>query len=217
MAGEAVRSVASGGPDLYVLHGQCIKQHGEREPYMPVLEALERLLHSPAGTALIPSFRRTAPCWYVQIPWLGSEGEPPGFHGAMMSAPPERMLREIGAFLESVAAQPTIVLLLEDLHWGDHATASLLAFLAERRDHARLLIIGTYRPVEATIQDHPIREITRTLRAHRRGIELALDYLSVSDVRRYLHGRFGDGVRDLGAHSPRTDGNPLFVVAIVER
>ena len=158
-----------------------------------------------------------APCWYVQIPWLLAEGEPPGFHGTMMNAPPERMLREIGAFLESMAAQSTVVLLLEDLHWADHATASLLAFLAERRDHARLLIIGTYRPVEATTQDHPIREITRTLRAHRRCIELALDYLSVSDVRRYLHGRFGDGVRDLGGPiHRRTDGNPLFVVAVIE-
>jgi predicted ATPase len=184
---------------------------------MPVLEALERALSSPVGPPLIPQFRRMAPCWYVQIPWLLSEGEPPGFHGALISAPSARMLREIGAFLESIAARSTVVLLLEDLHWSDNATADLLSFLAERRDPARLLIIGTYRPVEASTQDHPIREVNRTLRTHRRCIDLALDYLSASDVRQYLHRRFGDEVQDLGPliHR-RTDGNPLFVVAIVE-
>src|SRR5262245_55326193 len=91
---EFLRSPAVTGADVLVFHGQCIQQRGEREPYMPVLEALERVLGSPAGAALIPLVRRVAPCWYVQIPWLLSEGEPPGFHGVMMSAPPQRMLRE---------------------------------------------------------------------------------------------------------------------------
>src|SRR5262249_38747601 len=134
-----------------------------------------------------------------------------------MSAPPQRMLREIGAFLESAAARTTVVLVLEDLHWSDHATADLVSFLAERRDPARLLVIGTYRPAEASTQDHPIREVKRTLRSHRRCVELALDYLSAASVREYLARRFGDEVVDLATliHA-RTDGNPLFVVAIVE-
>ena len=217
LAEEFLRSLAVAGPDVYALHGRCIQQHGQREPYMPVLEALERLLSSPAGPPLIPLFRRIAPCLYVQIPWLLSEGEPAGFHGTMMSAPPERMLREIGAFLESLADRSTVVLLLEDLHWSDNATASLLSFLGERRDAARLLVIGTYRPADASTREHPIREVNQTLRAHRRCIDLALNYLSASDVRQYLHGRFGDRVQELGPLIyRRTDGNPLFVVAIVE-
>lgn len=172
---EFLRSPAVRGPDLHVLHGQCIQQHGQREPYMPVLEALERVLSAPAGAALIPQFRRTAPCWYVQIPWLISDGEPAGFQGSMMSAPPERMLREIGAFLESWAAGSTIVLVLEDLHWSDNATADLLSFLAQRRDAARLLILGTFRPADASTHDHPIREVKQALRARRRCVDLALD------------------------------------------
>ena len=135
----------------------------------------------------------------------------------MMSAPPERMLREIGAFLESWATRSTIVLVLEDLHWSDNATADLLSFLAQRRDPARLLILGTFRPVEAGTHDHPIREVKQTLRARRRCVDLALDYLSTAEVREYLRGRFGDEIPDLAPliHQ-RTDGNPLFVVALVE-
>src|SRR5215475_3664833 len=214
---EFVRVTAQRDPNLYLLHGRCIPQHGQREPYMPVLDALERVLSSSFGSALVPQLRRIAPCWYVQIPKLLSEGAPPGFQGAMMTAPPQRMLRELGAFLESIAADATVVLVLEDLHWSDHATTDFLSFMAERRDPARLLIIGTYRPAEASTQDHPIREVRRTLRAHRRCIELALDYLSVADVREYLGRRFGENVHDLAplVHE-RTDGNPLFVIAIVE-
>jgi len=214
---EYLRSSALRRPDIWVLRGQCIQQHGQREPYGPLLEALERGLGSSVGSALIPLFRRVAPCWYAQIPWLLSEGEPKGFPQAMMTATPERMLREVGAFLESVASQATIVLLLEDLHWSDHATADLLLYLAQRRDPARLLIIGTFRPAEASTQDHPIREVRQTLRTRRRCVDLALDYLSLVDVRDYLQGRFGNDMKELAPliHQ-RTDGNPLFVISIVE-
>jgi predicted ATPase len=133
-----------------------------------------------------------------------------------MSAAPPRMLREFGAFLESMAGQSTVVLLLEDLHWSDHATTDLLSFLAERRDPARLLI-ATYRPAEVSIHDHSVREVRQTLRLHGRGVDLALPYLSVADLREYIHRRFGELARDLASPiHERTDGNPLFVVAIVE-
>lgn len=214
---EFLRSLALHRPDVWVLRGQCIQQHGQREPYMPVLEALERGLGSPRGSALIPLFRRIAPCWYVQIPWLLSETEPAGFRGSMLTAPPERMLREIGAFLEAVAATSTIVLVLEDLHWSDHTTTAFLGFLAERRDPARLLVVGTYRPAEASALEHPIREVKRTLRSHRRCVDLALDYLSVADVGEYVQRRFGLHVPGLvSLVHKRTDGNPLFVVGIIE-
>src|SRR5262245_37429257 len=159
---------------------------------MPVLVAVERVLSSSLGSTLIPLFRRVAPCWYVQIPWLLSEGEPPGWDAAMMSAAPQRMLREIGAFLESMASRSTVILVLDDLHWSDHATTDLISFLAERRDPARLLIIGTYRPAEVITQEHPIREVKQGLRSHGRAVDLALPYLSTANVREYLHHRVGD-------------------------
>ena len=212
-----LRSPAVRVPDVLVLHGQCIHQHGGREPYMPVLEALERLLRSAAGPTLIPLFRRVAPCWYAQVPWLLAENASRPFSRPSTSAPPERMLREIGTFLESVSPHSTVVLALEDLHWSDHATVDLLSFLAERRDPSRLLIVGTYRPAEASAHDHPIREIKQILRSRRRCLEIPLDYLSTANVREYLHERFGDRVLELAPliHR-RTDGNPLFVVSVVE-
>src|SRR5262245_461304 len=214
---EFLRIAVSEEPGLCVLRGQCIQQYGQREPYMPVLDALERLLGSPLGPTLIPLFRRFAPCWYVQIPWLLAEGEPPGFQGAMMAAAPQRMLREIGAFLDAMATHATVILVLEDLHWSDHATTDLLSFLAERRDPARVLTIGTFRPADASAQEHPIRQVRQVLRARGRATDLALPYLSAADFAEYFRHRFGGGVEGLAplVHE-RTDGNPLFAVAIVQ-
>jgi predicted ATPase len=56
-----------------------------------------------------------------------------------------------------------LVLLLEDLHWSDHATLDLIAWLAQRREPARLLLLGTYRPVDAMVQGHPLRAVMQAL------------------------------------------------------
>ena len=60
----------------------------------------------------------------------------------------ERMLRELVEALDALTRESPLVLLLEDLHWSDSATVDLLAMLARRREPARLLVIGTYRPAD---------------------------------------------------------------------
>jgi DNA-binding winged helix-turn-helix (wHTH) protein len=214
---EFLRASSRRGGEVRVLHGQCIQQHGAREPYMPVLEALERVFRTPAGVALIPLFRRLAPNWYVQLPSLRSEAEPESVPFGPLQGAPERMLREIATFLEAMAGRSTVILVLEDLHWSDAATVDLLAYLAQRPDGARLLIIGTYRPAEAGIHDNPICEVKQILGLRRHSIELPLAYLSAADIREYLRARFGPSVQDLArVIHERTDGNPLFMVAVLD-
>jgi len=49
---------------------------------------------------------------------------------------------------------------LEDLHWSDYATLDPLALVARLREPARLLLLGTYRPVEVIVHAHPLRAVT---------------------------------------------------------
>ena len=127
------------------------------------------------------------------------------------------MLREIGCLLESMAATAPLILVLEDLHWSDTAILDLFSFLAQRRDPANLFVIGTYRPAEAARHAHPIRDLRQSLRLRRRCTDLMLGYLSAADVGEYLRARFGHRTGQLAPliHE-RTDGNPLFVVMLVE-
>ena len=102
------------------------------------------------------------------------------------------MLRELTEALDAFTTECPLVLVLEDLHWSDRATLEWLAYVARRPDPARLMILGTYRPVDAIVQAHPLRTVLTELQQHGQCVELALDYLSDAEVAAYLRQRFGD-------------------------
>src|SRR5262249_37697431 len=110
-------------------------------------------------------------------------------------------------------------LVLEDLHWSDRATLEWLAYVVRRRDPARLLILGTYRPVDVIVHAHPLRAIVAELRHLPQYAELVLDYLSAAVTAAYLRQRCGAQLIPPGLPQllhQRTSGNPLFLVAMVD-
>jgi predicted ATPase len=162
--------------------------------------------------------QRYAPLWLAHLPGLVSEAEMERLQGRLYGATPGRMLRELAEALEVLTANRLLVLVLEDLQWSDASTVEALAYLAQRREPARLLMLGTYRPVEVLIQGHPLRGMVQELCGRGQGVDLQLEFLSVADVAAYVTGRLGGPVADaLPAFIyARTDGNALFLVNIVE-
>jgi DNA-binding winged helix-turn-helix (wHTH) protein len=203
---------------VWVGRGFCVEQHGAREAYMPVLDALDRLAHRPDAGRLAALLRRVAPTWLVQMPWLLGDSAT-AVRQSLQAAKPERMLREFAALIEALSTDLTVVLVLEDLHWSDTATVDLLTVLAQRREAARLLVIGTYRAAEAAVQHHALLQAVRAMQVRRQCVDLPLHELSEEDVRQYLDERFPGaefGPALAQVLHDYTDGNPLFVVAVVE-
>ena len=129
------------------------------------------------------------------------------------------MLRELAEALELLTAQQPLVLVLEDLHWSDPSTLDLLAVLARRREPARLLLIGTYRPPEVRRRAHPLHTVKQELQLHGHCVELPLTLLPEEAVAAYLASRLPGLPRvDRLARlvHQRTEGNPLFMVTLVE-
>src|SRR5262249_47814599 len=94
-----------------------------------------------------------------------------------------------------------------------------LAFVARRQERARVLVIGTYRPVEMLTDGHPLKRVTQELFAHHLGKELPLSRLSEADVIAYLALRFPEGVLPTRLGQvlyQRTGGNPLFLASMVQ-
>jgi predicted ATPase len=123
--------------------------------------------------------------------------------------------------LEALTAERPLVLVLEDLHWSDAATLDLLSFLARRREAARLLVISTYRPVDVIVREHPLKAVKQELQLHGYCQELSLAFLTRESVTEYLSGRFNDGAQlpfqELaGIIHRRTEGNPLFIVNVLD-
>ena len=198
--------------------GQCVEHYGEGEPYLPFLEALWQLAHGPAPDAILAVLRRYAPLWLVQLPGLVSEPELERLQRQVAGATPARMRRELAQALDVLAADAPLVLVLEDLQWSDRSTVDLLASLAQRREPAQLLVLGTYRPVDVVLQAHPLHGMVQELGGRGQVGELPLELLPAEDVAAYLAGRLrGPIAPALTAYvHERTDGNALFIVNIVE-
>jgi hypothetical protein len=65
---EAFLNEAAAADDAWIGRGQRVEHRGEREPYLPVLEALHRLAHHADGAEVIETLRKCAPTWLVQMP-----------------------------------------------------------------------------------------------------------------------------------------------------
>jgi DNA-binding winged helix-turn-helix (wHTH) protein/predicted ATPase len=205
--------------DAGIARGQCVEQYGAGEAYLPVLDALAHLCREPGGDAVKALLDRHAPTWLVQIPALVGAAELEALQRRIQGASRERMLREITDALDAAAAERPLVLVLEDLHWSDRSTVDLIAALARRRDPSRILVLGTHRPTDLIVGRHPLRTVQRELAARGQCEELTLGLLTSVEVTRYLDARFltHDFPPDLGrAVHHGTDGNPLFMVNVVD-
>src|SRR5688572_7362936 len=103
-----------------------------------------------------------------------------------MGAAPERMLREMAEALEAFAQERPLVLLFEDMHWADPSTLAWIAYVARRPDPTRLLLLGTYRPLEVGASAHPLGTVKLELERQQRCQEVALPSFADDDVAAYL-------------------------------
>lgn len=199
--------------------GQCIEQYGTREAYLPILDALGKLCHGAHADETLAVLGHHAPSWLMQMPGFISDEQFEALQKRVQGITQTRMLGELCEALEVLAAKQPLILGLEDLQWSDPSTLDRLSIIARREERARLMVIGTYRPADVIISEHPLRTVVHDLQAHRLCAELWPGYLTEHGVEQYLAGRFPDN------HFParlkqlihrNTSGNPLFVSAIVE-
>jgi DNA-binding winged helix-turn-helix (wHTH) protein/predicted ATPase len=209
----------AGQAPLWIGRGQCIEQYGAGEAYLPLLEALGQMGRTPDGPQLVALLRQQAPSWLLQLPALLPPVEYEALQRYAGGTTRERMLRELAEAMEALTAVRPCVLVLEDLHWSDTATIEWLAYVGRRRGPARLLVLGTYRPVEALVRAHPVHAMVQELTVHGYGAELHLREWSEAGVAAYLTQR-GAGaavpVELVRVLTQRTDGHPLFLVTVVD-
>src|SRR6185369_10514977 len=129
------------------------------------LEALGRLARIDDDGELGAVLARHAPTWVPQLPALGAPPRESSRRDAAVATMPARMLREMADALEVFARDRALILVLEDLQWSDPSTVDLIECIARRREPARLLVIGSMRPVERSSADHPLRGVQHELQA----------------------------------------------------
>src|SRR5579885_102111 len=197
--------------------GQCADQYGNGEAYLPVFEAIATICNGRKGKDARRILLREAPDWSAQMPWLRSVDGPN--NGAPARQPSQaRMLRELAVALATIASARPVVLVFEDLHLSDRATAEAIAYLAKRRDPVRLMIVGTYRSAGTRRDPARLAAMARDLRDRGQCQILRLSGLKEADVADYLHRRVDRPLSPKLAAQVhrRTGGNPLFMAALVD-
>ncbi|MBI1879660.1 MAG: AAA family ATPase, partial [Chloroflexi bacterium] len=103
----------------------------------------------------------------------------------------KHIFAQITAVLKAVAAQQPLLLILEDLHWADTASISLLFHLSRSMESSPMMIVGTYRPDEVAVgwgdEGHPLAHITGELKRQHGDIWLDLGELAALEGRRFVN------------------------------
>ncbi len=177
-------------PDARIISATCSEQYGAGEPYQPFVEALRDFVSGgdrPEGRSRFRDLaRELAPYWLAAVPVAGdliaatmatAVELKQTLGGAVATAAPpseEALFFQYTEFLLAAAAEHPVVLLIDDLHWADRASVSLLAHVARKIADKPVLIIGTYRPADVEVTAHPIKQAKLELERYGIAEELAL-------------------------------------------
>ncbi|MFD8812383.1 AAA family ATPase, partial [Streptomyces sp. NPDC059627] len=123
-----------------------------------------------------------------------------------------RLFELTARLLERVAADRTVVLALEDLHWADSSTRHLLAYLLRTLRTGRLVVLATYRSDDIH-RRHPLRPLLAELDRLRTVRRLELARFTREEVGRQIAGILATepDPAQVDEIFERSDGNAFFV------
>jgi tetratricopeptide (TPR) repeat protein len=219
LAEDFLATLVAAGRHCSIARGKCSERMAGTEAYLPILEALEGLLHGDDSISMAAALKRVAPTWYVQVaPLAANDSSFSRIMEEAKAASQERLKRELNAFLLEASRIRPLVFFLDDLHWADVSTIDLLAYIGGKIGSLRMLIIATYRPSDLLLAKHPFNEVKLVLQE--RGVcrDLAVAFLTPADVELYLtkefpEHRFPPEFASL-IHA-KTEGSPLFMVDLI--
>jgi DNA-binding CsgD family transcriptional regulator len=147
------------------------------------------------------------------LPALPSALRPPG-HGGEVLTSQAAIVRRVWDYLAALAARQPLVLLLEDLHWGDPASLDLLRVVARGLADLPLLVLSTYRADEVA-GEHPLATLFPALVREARAERLDLHPLDEAAIAALVAARYevadADRARLVAYLAARSDGNALFL------
>ncbi|MDX5562503.1 AAA family ATPase [Streptomyces sp. ID05-04B] len=123
-----------------------------------------------------------------------------------------RLFELVARLLERLAADRTVVLALEDLHWADASTRHLLSYLLRTLRSGRLVVLATYR-ADDIHRRHPLRPLLAELDRLRTVRRLELARFTRDEVGRQIAGILArePDPEQVDAIFERSDGNAFFV------
>ncbi|MGW0820820.1 helix-turn-helix transcriptional regulator [Streptomyces sp. NPDC002845] len=186
--------------------GGCVEIGADGLPFAPfstALRALRRQLPDEVSAAAAGQEEELARL----LPELGETSR--GRHDEEGTA---RLFELTARLLERVAADRTVVVALEDLHWADASTRHLLAYLFRTLRTGRLVVVATYR-ADDIHRRHPLRPLLAELDRLRTVRRIELGRFNRAEVARQIAGilTYEPDPAQVDEIFERSDGNAFFV------
>ena len=201
------------GEGATVLYGRCDEDLGV--PYQPWVQALGHLVIEAPQSVLDAHVERFGGDLARLIPAVRDRvRELPSPRESDPETERYLLYAAVAGLLEGAGEQEPLLLILDDLHWADSPTLSLLRHLVTAGSSIPVMVVGTYRDSDLS-RDHPLTALLAAL--HReQGVErIKLTGLDSEEVLALMEAAAGhdmdtDG-RALAEEITReTAGNPFF-------
>ncbi len=209
---ELAHEVARDG--AVVLYGGC--DSVVRTPYEPVLDALGHLIRHRQTLDLEPALAAVGPELVRLLPDLPDAiGELPARRAADPDTERHRLHSAVADVLAAAGARAPVLLVLEDMHWADGSTLLLVRHLIRAGVEARMLLVATFRDVEADVP----AELSETLVDVQRTegvVRTRLAGLSTDELGEFLRLAAGadPGADVISAVEQLTEGNAFLVTEL---
>ncbi|MGC2305615.1 AAA family ATPase [Candidatus Binatus sp.] len=211
LADEA--AAAADARRMAILAGHC-SEHDEAVAYLPFVEILENFVDRASDPdSLRKALGEQASELVRLLPKL--KHILPGLPPPLDLPPPQARRHLFNCFFDfaaRIASEQPALMILEDLHWADDSTLSLLDHLVQRLADLPLMVIGTYRDAELNIT-RPLAKTLEDLHRGRLATSTRLKGLPRDEVAAMLNGLSGKSPPDavVGEVFAETEGNPFFV------
>ncbi|WP_308209214.1 helix-turn-helix transcriptional regulator [Actinoallomurus purpureus] len=206
-----IREFLDANPGVRTFYGGCLQISAEGLPFAPFSAMLRRLVREIGVEGVASLLPGGTPAGLARLlPEFGAPDTETGTAEARI-----RLFDHVLLLFERLTEHEPAVLVIEDAHWAERSTRDLLSYLI-RNLPSGLLVIATYRSDELH-RDHPLRPLLAELARVDWVRRLDLDRLPHRAVAEQANGILGRDLdqRTLDAVYERSEGNPLFVEALL--
>lgn len=123
-----------------------------------------------------------------------------------------RLAESVVSLFSELTERAPLLLVMEDAHWADSGSLTMLRHIARRLRDRPLMLVATYREVELD-QSTPLQETLVELNRERTASRLKLGRLGKEETRELLGAIFQEDITPefLDGIYRETEGNPFFI------
>ncbi len=206
------------GEGATVLYGRSDEDLGV--PYQPWVQAIAHLVREAPNSVLAAHVEQCGGDLSRLVPALGDRvPDLPAPRGSDPETGRYLMYAAVSSFLGCAGDGAPLLLILDDLHWADAPSLSLLRHVVTAEPLRRVMVVCTYRDSDLS-REHPLTPLLADLRREHGVERIKLAGLEADDVFRLMEAAAGQELNEDGRVlaeqiTRETAGNPFFASEVL--